>query len=134
MNNKKNLVYSLHVMSDSTLSKISELIKLEDDLAKIGSIRQQFLKEKSSVDVKLSSTTQVQIDSIMKNLANLHNTMERLDSIKGSIGEVQQVHDSTIGEVREYDTIKKMTMVNQFYTKWGVCMRIFLGSRDLLGR
>ena len=76
MNNKKNLVYSLHVMSDSTLSKISELIKLEDDLAKIGSIRQQFLKEKSSVDVKLSSTTQVQIDSIMKNLANLHNTME----------------------------------------------------------
>lgn len=86
MNNKKNLVYSLHVMSDSTLSKISELIKLEDDLAKIGSIRQQFLKEKSSVDVKLSSTTQVQIDSIMKNLANLHNTMERLDSIKGVLG------------------------------------------------
>ena len=42
------------------------------------------------------------------------------------------MHDSTIGEVREYDTIKKMTMVNQFYTKWGVCMRIFLGSRDLL--
>ena len=106
-------------MSDSTLSKISELIKLEDDLAKIGSIRQQFLKEKSSVDVKLSSTTQVQIDSIMKNLANLHNTMERLDSIKGSIGEVQQVHDSTIGEVREYDTIKKMTMVNQFLHQVG---------------
>ena len=36
MNNKtkKNLVLPLHVMSDSTLSKISELIKLEDDLTR----------------------------------------------------------------------------------------------------
>ncbi|EMG45308.1 SEC6 Exocyst complex component SEC6 [Candida maltosa Xu316] len=104
-------------MSDSTLSKISELIKLEDDLAKIGTIRQQFLKEKSSVDVKLSTTTQVQIDAIMNNLANLNNTSAKLSSIKGSIGEVQKIHDQTISSVRDYDTIKKITMVNQFLSQ-----------------
>ncbi|RCK55189.1 Exocyst complex component SEC6 [Candida viswanathii] len=101
-------------MSDSTLSKISELIKLEDDLAKVSTIRQQFLKEKSSVDVKLATATNIQMTGMLKNVEKLQQTMGKLATIKENIGAVQKIHDETITAVRDYDTIKKITIVNQF--------------------
>ncbi|KAK6880861.1 Exocyst complex component SEC6 [Candida tropicalis] len=101
-------------MSDSTLSKISELIKLEDDLVKIGTIRQQFLKEKSSVDVKLATATNIQMTGMLQNVEKLQQTMGKLATIKGNIGEVQKIHEDTINSVKDYDTIKKITIVNQF--------------------
>ncbi|EGW31186.1 uncharacterized protein SPAPADRAFT_67273 [Spathaspora passalidarum NRRL Y-27907] len=104
-------------MSDSALSKIGELIKMEDDLVKISSLRQQFLKEKSSLDINLSATTQRQIDAIMDNLSKLNNTSKRLQSIKGNMNKINQIYDESITDIKDYDTIRKMTIVNSFLTQ-----------------
>lgn len=101
-------------MSEIALSKIAGLIKVEDDLAKVASLRLQFVKEKASVDVKLSSTTQTQIDSIMNNLSKLNTAAVKLNAIKGNISKVNQVHDDSITKVKDYSTIRAMTNVNQF--------------------
>ncbi|ODV78362.1 exocyst complex subunit [Suhomyces tanzawaensis NRRL Y-17324] len=101
-------------MTDIALSKIANLIKVEDDLVKVASLRQQFIKEKASIDLKLSTTTQLQIDSIMTNLSRLNNAALKLNTIKQNIGTINQVHDDSITNIKDYATIKKMTQVNQF--------------------
>lgn len=104
-------------MSDAALSRIAHLIKLEDDLVKIQSLRQQFTKEKTSVDIKLNAATQTQIDSIMTNLMKLNNSATKLNSIKSSLNKLNQVYEESVGGVPEYNTIRQMTGVNQFLTQ-----------------
>lgn len=101
-------------MSDAALSRIAHLIKVEDDLDKISSLRQQFLKEKSSIDIKLNSETQIQIDSIQANLAKLNSSANKLATINSSLNKVNQIYDESVTNIKDYDTIKKMTGVNQF--------------------
>ncbi|KAI5959089.1 SEC6 [Candida pseudojiufengensis] len=100
-------------MSDIALSKIGGLIKTEDDLSKIELIRQQFAKEKSAIDVKLSTSTQLQIDSIRDNVAQLDNTMKKMIDIKGSVSKIKQIHNESITSVKDYEIIRKMTTINQ---------------------
>lgn len=44
-------------MSEAVLSRISNLIRDESDLKKIDELRRQFRKEKTSIDLKLSTAT-----------------------------------------------------------------------------
>ena len=83
-------------MSDAALSRVAHLIKLEDDLVKIQSLRQQFTKEKTLVDIKLNSATQTQIDSIMNNLKKLNNSANKLNTIKSSLNRLNQIHDESV--------------------------------------
>ncbi|KAK6458662.1 exocyst complex subunit [Scheffersomyces xylosifermentans] len=119
-------------MSDVALSRIAHLIKVEDDLSKIPTIRQQFLKEKGSVDVKLSATTTVQIDSIMANMSKLNAAAVKLNSIKSNIGKVNQIYDDSVASIKDYDTIRKMTAVNQFLTQVDNLRRDIKHYRELL--
>lgn len=104
-------------MSDAALSRIAHLVKVEDDLGKIPNLRQQFVKEKGSIDVKLNSTTQIQIDSILQNLAKLNSSATKLSSIKGNLGKINQIYDESVSSIKDYETIKTMTNVNQFFTQ-----------------
>jgi archaellum component FlaC len=89
-------------------------MKVEDDLAKLPSLRQQFMKEKASLDRQLTNTTNQQIDLIMSNLSNLNQAVAKLNNIKANIAKVNHVFDDSITNVKDYETIKKMTAVNQF--------------------
>ncbi|ABN64841.2 exocyst complex subunit [Scheffersomyces stipitis CBS 6054] len=104
-------------MSDQAIARIAHLIKVEDDLTKIASFRQQFVKEKQSVDVKLSSATSLQIDSIMGNLSKLNSAAVKINAIKSNINKVNSIYDDSITNIKDYDTIRKMTSVNQFLTQ-----------------
>lgn len=112
--NSKGYIYT---MSDAALSRVAHLIKLEDDLVKIQSLRQQFTKEKTLVDIKLNAATQTQIDSIMNNLKKLNNSANKLNTIKSSLNRLNQIHDESVTGVAEYTAIKQMTNVNQFLTQ-----------------
>ncbi|KAK6464440.1 exocyst complex subunit [Scheffersomyces coipomensis] len=101
-------------MSDIALSRIAHLLKVEDDLVKIPELRQQFIREKASIDVKLSSTTQQQIDSLMTNISKLNDASSRINSIKGNITRINQIYDESITNIKDYATIKKMSSVNQY--------------------
>ncbi|KAI5953109.1 SEC6 [Candida jiufengensis] len=104
-------------MSDIALSKIGGLIKTEDDLNKIELIRQQFTKEKSAIDVKLSTSTQLQIDSIRDNVAQLDNTMKKMTDIQGSVSKIKQIHEESITSVKDYEIIREMTTINQSFNQ-----------------
>lgn len=100
-------------MSDAALSRISNLIKVEDDLLKIDSLRQQFQKEKTSIDVKLNLTTQQQIDSIVSNLSRLKTSAQKLTSIKSNLDKIDSIYGESITNVKEYETIRNVTNVHQ---------------------
>lgn len=102
------------IMSEAALSRIDNLISVEDDLLKMETLRQQFLKEKSSVDIKLNSATQSQMDSIVTNLNKLNKSSSKLNNIKNEISKINQIYNDSV-DVPEYDTIAKMTKVNQYF-------------------
>lgn len=104
-------------MYEIALSRISNLIKVEEDLAKLGQIKQQFHKEKSSIDVKLNTTTQQQIETIMNNLTQLNKTSQKLTSIKLNINKMHLIHEDSVTNIKHYDTILKMISINQFMTQ-----------------
>lgn len=101
-------------MSDAALSKIANLIKVEDDLVKIGTLKQQFVKERTSIDLKLNAASQNQIDSITDNLTSLQKAVHKLNSIKGNLGKINQLYDESISNVEDYDTIRQISTMNQF--------------------
>lgn len=104
-------------MYEIALSRISNLIKVEEDLSKLGQIKQQFHKEKSSIDVKLNSTTQQQIETIINNLTQLNNTSAKLSNIKFNINKMNQIHEESVVNIKNYETILKMISTNQFMTQ-----------------
>lgn len=116
----------------ATLAKIGELIKSEEDLNKISSLRQQFMKEKSSVDIKLSQSTQQQINSIMNNLTQLNNTAKRLGSIKSNISKVNTLYEDSVVSVEHYELIRKMTTVNQYLAQVSNLYNDISGYKDYL--
>ncbi|CAK9437774.1 uncharacterized protein LODBEIA_P21520 [Lodderomyces beijingensis] len=101
-------------MSDLALSRIGSLIKTQDDVANIASIKQSFVKEKSSIDFKLSTATQVHFDSIMDNLAQMKNAMKKMNDIKASMAKIQQIYNESVAQPKDYELICKMICVNQF--------------------
>lgn len=101
-------------MNDIALSRIDNLIKVEDDLSKLASLRQQFAKEKSSLERQLAIATQQQTDLIMSNLSKLNEAVLRLNDIKGNINKVNNAYEDSITNVKDYETIQKMTSLNQF--------------------
>ncbi|KAK7683886.1 hypothetical protein QCA50_012857 [Cerrena zonata] len=101
-------------MSEGALLRVSNFIKVEDDLEKILELKQQFLKEKSTIDTKLTSTMKTQTDSVFMNMNKLKTSADKLGLIKSNLGKINEIYDASITDIKDYDTIKKMTAVNQF--------------------
>lgn len=100
-------------MSEAALSRISNLIKVEDDLLKLDSLRQQFTKERNSIDVKLNSAALQQIDSVVQNLERLKTAVDKLSSVKSNIDRINNVYTESVTQVKEYDTLKTISGVYQ---------------------
>lgn len=100
-------------MSEAALSRISNLIKVEDDLLKLDNLRQQFTKERNSIDSKLHLAAQQQIDSVVQNLGKLKTAVEKLSSVKSNIDHINNIYDESVTQVKEYDTIKQVSGVFQ---------------------
>lgn len=101
-------------MLDLALGRIANLIKGEDDLNKLSTLREQFHKEKQQLDRQVTVATELQINLIMTNLKDLNIAVTKLNSIKLNIGKINSIYDELVNEMKEYDTIKKMLGVNQF--------------------
>ncbi|WPK27316.1 hypothetical protein PUMCH_004697 [Australozyma saopauloensis] len=100
-------------MSDQALLRISNFIKVEEDLLKVASFREQLLKEKSSLDVKLNTTTQQQIQLIISNLEKLKTSAEKLSNIKENVDRINAIHDDSITNVKDYQTLKHSSEIFQ---------------------
>lgn len=100
-------------MSEAALSRISNLLRDENDLQKIDELRRQFQKEKGSIDMKLTAATQDQIDFIFSNLSRLQDSVDKLSLVKRNIEKIDTIYDDSITNVAEYDTLKNITSVHQ---------------------
>lgn len=100
-------------MSEAALSRILNLIKVEDDLSKIDTLRQQFQKEKSSIDHQLNTATEQQIASLLTSIEHLNVAKDSLSSIRGNIDRISTVFDESITNVKDYDTIKDVSFMYQ---------------------
>lgn len=100
-------------MSEAALSRISNLIKVEDDLLKLDTLRQQFTKERHSIDTKLNSAAQKQIDSVVSNLEKLKTAVEKLNSVKASIERIDNIYTESVTQVKDYESIKNVSTVFQ---------------------
>lgn len=100
-------------MSEATLSRIRNLIKVEDDLLKIEGLRLQYQKEKTSIDIKLNSTTKQHIDSFITNLEKLKTSAQKINSVKASLDKIDSIYTESITNVKEYETIKNVSSIHQ---------------------
>lgn len=121
-------------MSEAALSRISNLIKVEDDLLKIDSLRQQFTKERNSVDAKLNATTQEQIDSIISNLERLNVSAQKLGDIKGNIQKIDIVYGESITQVKEYDTLRSVSGLYETMMQVQNLYKDIANFREYLGK
>lgn len=104
-------------MSDQALLRISNFIKVEEDLSKVASLREQFIKEKRNIDVKLNATTLRLIESIVSNLEKLKTSAEKLSVIKENVGIINQIHDDSITNVKDYQTLREASEILQLMTQ-----------------
>lgn len=102
-------------MSEAALSRIANLISVEDDLSKIENLRQQFIKEKAATDNHLKDATEDQIKSITSNIDQLNRSTRKLNNIKSEINKINDIHTESITNFTEYDMVDKMTQVNQYF-------------------
>lgn len=100
-------------MSEAALSRISNLLRDENDLQKIDELRRQFQKEKSSIDMKLATATKSQIDFIFSNLTRLQQSVEKLSLVKKNVEKIDVIFDDSITNVKEYDTLKSIISAHQ---------------------
>lgn len=100
-------------MSEAALSRILNLIKVEDDLSKIETLRQQFQKEKASIDHQLNTATEQQIASLVTSIEHLNVAKDSISSIRGNIERINTVFDESITNVKDYDTIKDVSLMYQ---------------------
>lgn len=100
-------------MSDQALLSISNFIKVDEDLLKVADLREQFVKDKSSIDVKLKATTQQQIESIISNLEKLNTSAEKLSGIQENVDRINAIHDELITSVKEYATLRETSDIFQ---------------------
>lgn len=100
-------------MSDAALLRISNLIKVEDDLQKIDTLRQQFVKEKLSIDTKLNTSTQQQIDSVIQNLTQLNTSARKLSDIKSNLDRMDSVYNESVLSMKDYDIFRNVVAVHE---------------------
>lgn len=100
-------------MSEAALSRISNLIKVEDDLLKLDSLRLQFAKEGNLIDIKLTSASRQQIDSVVLNLEKLKTALSKVSAIKTNIEHINTVYTECVAQVKEYDSIRDVSVLHQ---------------------
>lgn len=120
-------------MSEAALSRIAHLIKLEDDLVKIPTLRQQFSKEKASMDLKLNTTVQQQIDTITSNMYKLNKSADSLNGIKSSLNKIDSVYEDSITSIPDYDMIRKVTSLNQYMIQTESLTRDIKNFKSFIG-
>ncbi len=119
-------------MSEAALARISHIVRIEDDLVKLASLRQQFAKEKASVDAKLNTTVQQQIDLITSNMHKLDSSATSLNEITLNIDRINAVYEETVRGIPDYDLIQKVTSLNQFLTQTDNLCNDFARFRNLV--
>lgn len=97
------------------LQNISQLLRTEDDLDKVETLKEQLLKEKSSIDVQLKSQSQAQLESTIEDINSLNICQDDIRELKDNITKINKIADDSFGSIKRYELINKITKIHEIF-------------------
>ncbi|KAL6940486.1 hypothetical protein ACO0QE_004390 [Hanseniaspora vineae] len=97
------------VYEEYALSKINNLLKDENALKNIKEIKEQLIKEKSTLDFKLKSVSDKNRDSVNSGLQELDESQKYVKRLKKQITEMTKLSQESTKSIERYDVIKRIT-------------------------
>lgn len=97
------------------LQNISQLLRTEDDLDKAETLKEQLLKEKSSIDVQLKSQSQAQLESTIEDINSLNICQDDIRELKDNITKINKIADDSFGSIKRYELINKITKIHEIF-------------------
>lgn len=99
----------------TVLQNISRLLRTEDDLDKVETLKEQLVKEKSSIDVQLKSQSQAQLESTIEDINSLSLCQDDIRELKENITKINKIADESFGSIKRYELINKITKIHEIF-------------------
>ncbi|CCH43753.1 Exocyst complex component [Wickerhamomyces ciferrii] len=99
----------------AVLQNISQLLRTEDDLDKVESLKEQLIKEKSSLDIQLRSKSTAELESTIENINLLSVCQEDVRGLKDDISKINKIAGDSFGSIKRYELINKITKVHEIF-------------------
>lgn len=97
------------------LSKISQLLKTDDDLDKISTLKEQLIQEKLTLEVELKSRSQKQLDNILEKFQSLQLCQDQIKNLKNFIRDINVVANESFDSIERYELINKLTKIHEIF-------------------
>ncbi|ONH65956.1 Exocyst complex component SEC6 [Cyberlindnera fabianii] len=100
---------------EAALRNIGQLLKTEEDLDKINTLRTQLQTEKSAIDVKLKSLAQTQLDHLLRDMDHLSLCQEDVRSLRDNLSAVSSIATESFGSISRFELINNITHVHEIF-------------------
>lgn len=97
------------------LKNISQLLRTEDDLDKVETLKEQLIKEKSSIDVQLKSQSTAQLESTIEDINSLSIAHDDIRGLKDNITKINKIAYDSFGSIKRYELINKITKIHEIF-------------------
>jgi hypothetical protein len=101
--------------SSIALANLAKLLRTEDDLDKVETLKEQLQKEKSVFEVQLKTHTQQQLDRVLQDMNSLALCQDDIKVLRENIDKVNAIADSSFGSISRYELINKITRVHGIF-------------------
>lgn len=103
----------MNTADDSGPSRVGELLKHEDDLAKVADIRQKVLREKVAIDGQLKAGVQAQVNTLVEGLKQLGEAKARIEQVRQTMQRIHLLKTETQASVSNFGKINEVSLVLQ---------------------
>jgi len=97
------------------LKNVSQLLRTEDDLDKVETLKEQLIKEKSSVEVQLKSQSQIQLEKTIEDINSLSICQDDIRELKENISKINKIANDSFGSIKRYELINKITRIHEIF-------------------
>ncbi|KAH3677119.1 hypothetical protein WICMUC_001874 [Wickerhamomyces mucosus] len=101
-------------MSPALIS-LSQFLKTEDDLDKIITLKEQLIKEKSTLEVLLKNHTRSILERTLKDINSLSICQGDVKDLKENISKINKVSEHSFGSIKRFDLIDRITKVHEIF-------------------
>lgn len=101
----------------STLSRLSELIKADDDLSRIEALKEDLIKEKISIDSQLNIEAQNKYDDAINIADSLQDSGALLKELKDNLGKINNLKNDSINSIDKYSLFDKASTYYSNFNK-----------------
>lgn len=95
------------------LHQLSSFLRSDDDLDKISTLKEQLIKEKSTLEVSLKNQIKLILDRTLLDLNKLQIASDDVKLLRESIGVINDVKDQSFGSIKRFELIDKITQIHE---------------------